>query len=158
MFRKYIFVCTLCLVLLCFTSCGSDEQVVEPDINAVMTSISSQISFPEMVDIGLDRVDDFYEVDVDAIEDVQLIIAGSGATPEEILVIKFKEADQAKSFEANMGNRLDQITTLFTNYGSPESADHIKNCKIQVKNQYAFFAICENSEVALQIFNDAFKA
>lgn len=157
--KNIILICTLFLVVLSFTSCGNENTVqqVEPDIATVMATINSQITFPEMVDISFDRVDDYYEIDVDSIEAVELIIAGSGASPEEILVVKFKESSDAQSFKSKMDNRLTQITTLFTNYGSPENADHIQNCKIEVKNQYAFFAICENSDVALQIFNDSFN-
>lgn len=156
--KNIILLCTMFIVLLSFTGCGaSASEQIEPDVTAIITTINSQITFPEMVDISFDRVDDYYEIDVDAIEEVELIIAGSGASPEEILVVKFKESSDAQSFKSKMDNRLTQISTLFANYGSPESADHIQNCKIEVKNQYAFFAICENSDVALQIFNDAFN-
>lgn len=159
MFNKNILVvCFTMLILFSFTGCGADEVQVEPDVSAIISSINSSISFPEMVDVNIDRIDDYYEVDVSTIDDVHLIFAGSGASPEEILVIKFFEEEQAKNFEDKMNNRLKQISTLFNNYGSAQSAEDIQNCKMQVKNQYAFLAICEDSNQALQIFNDAFNS
>lgn len=157
MFKKNIFIiCTSLLILLSFTSCGS--EVVEPNVSEVITQISNELSLPEMVDISIDRVDDYYEVDISTIADVQLIMAGSGYTPEEILVVKFQDSKSATEFESKMDNRLKQINSLFANYGSPESADYINDCKILVKNQYAFLAICEDSDTALKIFNDSFNA
>lgn len=157
MFKKNIcIIVTSFLILFSFTGCSKGEQV-EPDITAVMSTINSQIAFPDMVDIALDRVDDYYEVDTTTVEEAQLIVAGSGYSPEEVLVIKFLDESDAKTFQSKMDNRLKQVTILFENYGNDASADQIKNCKIEVKNQYAFFAICEDSDTALQIFNDAFE-
>ncbi len=159
MLKKNIFLLfTSLIVILTITGCGGSNIAIEPNVDDVMIEISNQITLPEMADITKDRVDDYYEVDVSTIEDVQLIIAGSGFTPEEILVVKFNDVESAIAFESKMNNRLNQIKTLFENYGSPESADYINDCKIVVKNQYCLFVICEESDTVLKIFNDAFKA
>lgn len=158
MFKRNIFlICTSLIMLLIFTGCGASD-VIEPNVVEVMTEISNSLTFPEMVDINIDRIDDYYEVDVTKIKNSQLIMAGSGFTPEEILVVEFIDKETADDFKSKMDNRLKQINSLFENYGSPESGDYIANCKMVVKNQYAFFAICEDSDTALKIFNDSFNA
>lgn len=142
------------LTLFAFAACSSTAK--SPDVEAIMKEIrSGEIDLPDMAEIPLERISGYYDVNSDDIEQLSYIIAGSGATPDEIMIVKFTSADKAESMRSKMEERKAQISDLFTDY-NPDEMPKVNSCVIETKNEYAFFAICNDNQKAKDIFSGSF--
>lgn len=151
---KRALVALMALIMVgAFTGCSSEQKQI--DIQATMKSIRSEIDLPDMTDITKDSISGYYEVNPDDIVDMAYIIAGSGATPDEILIIQMSEADKVSEIKTMMEDRKKQITDLFENY-TPAEMPKVESCVIETKGTYAFFAICNDNAKAKKIFTDSF--
>lgn len=151
---KKILVAVMALVMtFAFAGCSNSKKTV--DINTVMESIRSEIDLPEMGDIPKDRISGYYDIKSEDIEEMSYIIAGSGATADEIFILKMNDEEKVSEVKTMMEDRKKQINDLFADY-APGEMTKIESCVIETQGKYAFFAICNDSSKAKKIFTDSF--
>lgn len=153
---KKVLTVVLSIIMLCsFAACSSPSK--EPDVAAVMKSIREEtaIDLPEMAEMTVDRLDGFYDISADDVEAWSHVMAGSGATADEIIVGKFKTNEAATAFKPQMEARKAMLADLSEQY-TPEEMTKINSCIIEVKGKYVFFAVCNDNEKAKKIFTDSF--
>lgn len=145
----------LALLFIPFVLAGCSKEETKIDIPTVMKSIRSEIDLPDMADVGKDRITGFYDIVAEDIVDMACVMAGSGATADEIFIVEATDAAKAGEIKTAMETRKTQQSDLFVTY-NPSENDKIEKCVIVTKGNYAFLAICNDSEKAKKIFTDSF--
>ena len=141
-------------LLMIFTACAASQK--EPVSADIMKSIRGSVDLPDMAEIAKDKINGYYDIDQDKIAEIEYIIAGSGVTADEIMVIKMNDAKDVESVVSEMKARKEQIADLFSTY-NPDEVTKINTCVIESKGKYAFFAICNDNQKAKDIFDASFK-
>jgi len=86
-------------------------------------------------------------IDVSVIQDVSYYICGSGAYPDELLIIKFSNAEEAAKAMSAVQKRLDSRKDDFRDY-RPEEMYKLDDAVIQTDaNWLFFFATSDNVRV-----------
>lgn len=153
--KKTISLLILSIILaLTFSACSTGTK--EPAVTDIMKEIRSNIDLPDMAEIAKDRISGYYEIDASLIEEVEYIIAGSGVTADEIMVIKMQNTESVEAVLDEMEARKMQIADLFSTY-NPDEMTKVNDCVIESKDKYVFFAICNDNAMAKSIFENAFK-
>lgn len=153
--KKVMTVVISLVMLCCLAACSSPAK--EPDVANVMKAIreNSSIELPDMAEMTPDRLDGYYDISSDKVESWAHVMAGSGATADEIIVGKFKTTDDATAFKSQMESRKAMLADLSAQY-TPEEMTKINSCIMEVKDKYVFFAVCNDNEAAKKIFTDSF--
>ncbi|MEG0692153.1 MAG: DUF4358 domain-containing protein [Oscillospiraceae bacterium] len=141
------------VMVVAFAGCSAQKK--EVDIQAIMKTIRSEIDLPDMADIPKDRLSGYYEINTDDIANMAYIIAGSGATTDEIFIVEMVDEAKVADVKTMMEDRKKQISDLFEAY-NPDEMPKVESCVIETKGKYAFFAICNDNAKAKKIFTDSF--
>ncbi|MFZ2538114.1 MAG: DUF4358 domain-containing protein [Oscillospiraceae bacterium] len=145
----------LMALIMTFTFAGCSTEKKTVDIPTIMKTIRSEIDLPDMADITKDRISGYYEINPDDIANIAYIIAGSGATADEILIIEMIDDSKVAEVKTMMEDRKKQISDLFETY-APNEMPKVESCIIETKGNFAFFAICNDNAKAKKIFTDSF--
>lgn len=151
--KRFIAVLLVVMMIFSFTACQGEEK--NPDVNEIMKSIRQEIEFPEMAEIDLVSLNGYYELDTNQIEQVAFIIAGGGATADEVLIIKMKDGFDMGELQTKMETRKNMQTDLFSTY-NPDENNKLSTAVIEIKGNYGFMAITNDNTKAKKAFNDAF--
>lgn len=126
------------------------------DIKNIASSLLSEITY----------VDQLSEVDKDTASmflnfaDVEIeeacIYESSGATAEEIVVLKCKDSDNASKAKAAFKQRVEEQTENFTDY-VPEEVPKLKDAVVFASGEYAVLSVSADSSKAKEIIAKAFK-
>ena len=94
-------------------------------------------------------------VSSDDVEEIQWIMASSGMTPEEVMIVKMKEGKSAADMKAAMEKHKETVYQVSRDY-SPEQISLIDSAVIETKGQYAFYAVTPDNDTAKKIFKESF--
>ena len=148
-----IAVATMMLIMITFVGCSAEK--ITMDITTTMQTIRSEIDLPDMAEIPLDRLSGYYEINTEDVVNISYVIAGSGATPDEIMIIELVDESNVAEVITMMEDRKTQISDLFETYAVDEMSK-VESCVIESKGNYVFFAICNDNDKAKKIFTDSF--
>ncbi len=153
MMKKVLTAILTLTMILAFTACGGNAKEAQ-SVSEIMTSIKSEIEFPEMAEIDKASLNGYFEIKTEDIEDMAYIIAGGGATADEVLILKMKDSTNINDIKTKVEARKKMQTELFESY-SPEEMPKLKSSIVEAKGNYVFFAITNDNTKAKKIFNDA---
>lgn len=141
-----------CVMLLILTGCGgkTDETVVPAD---AASSILNTVSFRDtLLEAGGDLARDWYNLD-DKVSEFSIYISGSGATAEEIAVIKTADVKTAK---ATVEKRVSDLKLNFENY-VPAEMTKLSDPVIVTRGDVVFLVICDDPSQAQKAIDGLFK-
>lgn len=142
-----------------FTLVGCQSEVKQPEISKVMDNIREQIDMPDMADVTKENMQTLISVTGENFEEVFCIVAGDGYATDEILVGKVLEGvskdDVIKELEARKKMQYDLAET-YNAEGATKVENSVITSKTAGKTDYVLFAVCNDSQKAQKIFNDAF--
>ncbi len=123
------------------------SDVSAADITAAVTA---EIEIPSAVEKNADNIGAFYDVDVSAIEDMSVLICGSGAYPDELAVFKFTDAEAAKTGAEAVQKRLDSQTATYADY-TPDEMYKLEDAFVIIKDNWVAMAACSDNSRAKEI-------
>lgn len=103
------------LLLLGITACGG-VKTAEVDVAQVMEEMRK--AHPIQGSLQLTDTDmlNFYGIDTDTLESYSAEMAADGITANEVVLVKAKDEESAKTVETKLQNRLDARRNEFKNY------------------------------------------
>lgn len=103
------------LLLLGITACGG-VKTTEVDVAQVMEEMRE--AHPIQGSLQLTDTDmlNFYGIDTDTLESYSAEMAADGITANEVVLVKAKDEESAKTVETKLQNRLDARRNEFKNY------------------------------------------
>lgn len=126
------------------------SDVSAADITAAVTA---EIEIPSAVEKTADNIGAFYDVDVSAVEDMSVLICGSGAYPDELAVFKFTDAEAAKAGAEAVQKRLDSQTETYADY-TPDEMYKLEDAFVIIKDNWVAMAACSDNSRAKEIIEN----
>lgn len=147
----------MCLVLLFVSAaCSSNEEVKDVNLTEVMDEIRGAIEFPEMAEVKVSDLAMYgYDLTADDIAEMQFILAGSGFTADEVVLIKLNDESKAESVVEMAKTRRDGIAETAQNY-TPDEMDKLDTAVIGSKGPYVYYAATNDNTKAKEILENAF--
>ncbi|MDR0987826.1 MAG: DUF4358 domain-containing protein [Ruminococcus sp.] len=145
-------------VILCLTACGAKEEtVVEPAPADVTAAVMSVVELSSPSEKTLENIGAYYtDLDTSSVAEMSVYVCGSGAYPDEIAVIKFKDAAKAESgFEA-VSARYDAMVKTFIDY-TPDEMYKLDSAVLEKKGNYVIFIASADNAKALAIADELFQ-
>lgn len=130
------------------TAGEAQQNVSAADITAAVTA---EIEIPSAVEKTVENIGAFYDIDTSTVEELSVLICGSGAYPDELAVFKFKDGGAAAGKEA-VQKRLDSQISLYTDY-TPDEVYKLDGANLIEKDNWVILTICADNDRAKEIIN-----
>ncbi|MCL2698619.1 MAG: DUF4358 domain-containing protein [Oscillospiraceae bacterium] len=150
-----ILISALLLLAGCESAPGDkrDEILEDTSTGEIALVILEEIEIPSAVEKSREDLPDFFrELDITGIEEVSFYICGSGAFPDELLIIKFKTNTDATNARAAVQSRLESRTNDFRDY-APAEMYKLENAGLQIYHNWFFFFVTEDNTRVRDIIN-----
>ncbi|MGN0604455.1 MAG: DUF4358 domain-containing protein [Oscillospiraceae bacterium] len=152
------FAALIVLPIMMLTACSKTEsvkEVKEPAPADITSAIMAEIEIPSAVEKTKEDVDAYYDIDVEAADELSVFICGSGAYPDELAVFKMNSPEQAESARAAAQKRLDGQIELYSDY-TPDEMYKLDGAKVVVKGNYVMLFACSDDDRAYEIADSLF--
>lgn len=117
----------------------------------IAAAVTAEIEIPSAVEKNVDNIGAFYDIDTSTVEEMSVLICGSGAYPDELAVFKFKDGGAAAGKEA-VQKRLDSQISLYTDY-TPDEVYKLEGANLIEKDNWVILTICADNDRAKEIIN-----
>lgn len=131
------------------TAGEAQQNVSAADITAAVTA---EIEILSAVEKNVDNIGAFYDIDTSTIEEMSVLICGSGAYPDELAVFKFKEVGAVAAGKEAVQKRLDSQISLYTDY-TPDEVYKLDGANLIEKDNWVILTICADNDRAKEIIN-----
>lgn len=146
--------CLLLLLAVVVSGCGQEKDIdkvspnpVHLDIAAFSMQLRDNLSLgEELSQVENDVFSYVYDVPGESYEEAVLLLA-SGATADEICIVKAADKDSKNAIKAKMEARIAAQKESFASY-LPEEAAKLDNAIITEIDSYLVLVVCGNPEQA----------
>ncbi|HAG69805.1 MAG TPA: hypothetical protein DCL38_07520 [Lachnospiraceae bacterium] len=129
------------------------QDAAEPDIQTIAQQLKDQITYQdELSEVDLDTASMFMSLQDVAIEEA-VFYESSGATAEEIAVLKCASPEDAGKAEAALKTRVEEQKEAFEDY-VPEELNKLSEAVIVVKGRVAVLSISNDPGKAKEILEN----
>ncbi len=152
------FAALIVLPIMMLTACSKTEsvkEVKEPAPADITSAIMAEIEIPSAVEKTKEDIGAYYDIDVEAADELSVFICGSGAYPDELAVFKMNSPEQAESARAAAQKRLDGQIELYSDY-TPDEMYKLDGAKVVVKGNYVMLFACSDDDRAYEIADSLF--
>ena len=149
-------VCVAALLMAVGTLAGCQGKTADVDVNALATELHDGIEYvDELSELDLDTAAMFYSFqDADIAE--ACLYESSGATAEEIVVIKCATAADAAKVHQAFDTRITEQIENFTDY-VPGEVEKLNAAVIVEKGNYAVLSVSDDAGKAKEIIGKYIK-
>ena len=135
------------VAIFCLASCKG-EEAKSPAVKDVVGTIQKSGTFAELVALNDDNIATrYYGIDLEAIEEYEVLVCGTGAAPDEIAVFKMKSQDDVEDMRDVVLERKEELYDRFVDY-IPKEAPKVNNAVISSTGKYVYFIVCEDHKAA----------
>ncbi|WMJ22593.1 DUF4358 domain-containing protein [Paludicola sp. MB14-C6] len=152
--KRIITILMVAAIMLTMTACGAGGK--QPNTSDVMKKITSETKLPEMAEVTKENLSIYLDLDTKKIDQLSYSVASSGVDGEEVFISKMASGTDMNAIKTKLEARRDAQSELFSSY-NPEAAAMIKKAAIEIKGDYAFYAVTSDSTKAKKVFLDSFK-
>jgi hypothetical protein len=144
------------LMAVLISGCGSqtgNEILGGVSVREITDSILAEIEIPSSVEKGIEDLSSFFSgIDTADIQELSFFICGSGAFPDELLIIKFNTSGSAAAAKSAVESRLESRRTDFRDY-APAEMYKLDSAAVQVSANWLFFYVTEDNARVREIIN-----
>ncbi len=152
-FKKAYLLFLLLSVILTLNSCNTNSTESEVDILNLANRLKSEIDYKdELYEIDDTTISSKYNIDLDTVSE-KIVYMSTGATAEEIAVIKANNVDSANEIYAALEGRIEFQKEDFLDYNSDEIAK-LNAPVLEQKGALIILCVSDESEIATQIIGE----
>lgn len=129
---------------------SSSSAAVTQSASEKTTKLLTEVEFPEMVEVSSDRLEVYFGISADKVEDFSAYICGSGAMPDEFGIFLAKDASAAAEIEGLLKDRIDYQTETYRDY-TPQEVYKLEDSFVSVSGNTVIYAICADNAKAREI-------
>ncbi|MGG4454149.1 DUF4358 domain-containing protein [Brevibacillus porteri] len=139
------------------TGCSSDgETTGELSAVEVGEKIQQTVSFQDMKQGDLEKLQKLYQIEAGKVEDFILYTASSNVRADEVAVIKVKDANDTENIKEKLQQRIEAQTIKLKDY-RPEEYFLIEKHVLKTKGQFVLFAVSKEVDQIETVFDEALK-
>ncbi|MBQ8780515.1 MAG: DUF4358 domain-containing protein [Oscillospiraceae bacterium] len=132
------------------TEASENNEAKAPAPADITAAITAEIEIPSSVEKDKDTIDYYFTVDKTQLEDVSMLICGSGAFPDELVVLKMTSPEAAQTAAAAVQEHLTAQIELYRDY-TPNEFYKLEGASVNCVNNYVMLFVCSNNERATEI-------
>ena len=130
--------------------------IIQINIEDLASKILQSGAFEdELIKIDSEMIMKDYNFTADEVEEF-VSYQGSGATSEEIVILKVKDKSNLNSIKDKINARIEERKEAFQSY-LPKEVGKIDNNVLRVEENYVIFCVSNDSSKVNQIINDYVK-
>jgi len=146
--KKFILCAMLIALALCLFSCGNDStnnEIKEIDMEKMASDIlASQPFGEELVERKLDDLVQYgYIYGFEQTPEKVISYIGGGATPQELLVVKAANEDDAKAIKTTLEGYRDKQISIYEPYAASE-VPNLENAVIKTNGACVVYCVAKN--------------
>ena len=135
---------------------NNSNKSIQINIEDLATKIAESGAFEdEIAKIDSEMIMSDYNITTDEVEGF-VSYQGSGATSEEIVILKVKDKSNLNDVKDKINSRIQERKQAFQSY-LPEEVGKIDNNILRVEGNYIIFCVSNDSSKVNQIINDYVK-
>lgn len=135
---------------------NNSNKNIQINIEDLATKIAESGAFEdEIAKIDSEMIMSDYNITTDEVEEF-VSYQGSGATSEEIVILKVKDKSNLNDVKDKINSRIQERKQAFQSY-LPEEVGKIDNNILRVEGNYIIFCVSNDSSKVNQIINDYVK-
>lgn len=153
MIKKIIAATMACLTLFTLTGCSEEkkeDRVI--DVHTMAQSLLNDITYEDqLTKVEGNMFQMIYGISQEDIEEYEAYVS-TGATAEEIAVIKAKDEATAESMEEKLTERVEAQKNSFANY-IPKEVEKLEEAVVYQEGVYVVLSISNDDEKAEKIIS-----
>ncbi len=143
--KKYLIAAITLILIISVTGCQKEDR--EVDASTITKRIMEEVSFKDSLSqISEDMVYRIYSISPDDVE-YQEAYVGSGATAEEVAVIKAKDKNGADKIKKAFEQRVEEQKNSFRNY-VPEELEKLEHAIVEQKGTTVILCVTDDLKKA----------
>jgi len=159
--KKIVSILIALLIACSFAACSGDKpennvSSVQVDLSAVKNVMIQQLSPTDPIDIQADALLNLYGIAAEDIESAACYTTMDGAFPEEVVMVKAKDADALKRIEEKMNNRIAEVKVQSQSYDAENYAIAQKS-EVQKNGNYIAMFLSPDYDSLVSIFKSNFE-
>lgn len=162
--KKIVSVLIALLIACSFAACSGDSGNETPDNNAsvevdlalVKTQMLQDLTPTDPIEIQADALLNLYGIAAEDIESAACYTTMDGAFPEEVVMVKAKDAEALKRIEEKMNNRIAEVKVQSQSYDAENYAIAQKS-EVQKNGNYIAMFLSPDYDSLVEIFASYFK-
>lgn len=156
--KKYIFIAVLIMILftLTVTGCSQDSAPANPKLSEISQQIKQTADMSNMQEADSSKLEKFYDIDAENLEDFILYTPASNIKTNEIALFRVKEAANIEEVQDKIQKRIDKQSTNFKDY-LPEEYFLVEKHVLTTNGNYILLAISTDAEEIDDVFNGFFE-
>ena len=134
----------------------NNNKTIQINIEDLASKILQSGAFEdELIKVDSEMIMKDYNFTADEVEEF-VSYQGSGATSEEIVILKVKDKSNLNSIKDKINARIEERKEAFQSY-LPKEVGKIDNNVLRVEGNYVIFCVSNDSSKVNQIINDYVK-
>ena len=134
----------------------NNNKTIEINVEDLATKMQQSGAFEdELVKIDSEMIMNDYNFTANEVEEF-VSYQGSGATSEEIVILKVKDKSNLNSIKDKINARIEERKEAFQSY-LPKEVGKIDSSILRVEGNYIIFCVSNDSSKVNQIINDYVK-
>ena len=135
---------------------NNSNKSIQINIEDLATKIAESGAFEdEIAKIDSEMIMSDYNITTDEVEGF-VSYQGSGATSEEIVILKVKDKSNLNDVKDKINSRIQERKQAFQSY-LPEEVGKIDNNILRVEGNYVIFCVSNDSSKVNQVINEYIK-
>ena len=151
-----IIVVIIAIAVLAMIIVKNNNKTIQINIEDLASKILQSGAFEdELIKVDSEMIMNDYNFTADEVEEF-VSYQGSGATSEEIVILKVKDKSNLNSIKDKINARIEERKEAFQSY-LPKEVGKIDNNILRVEGNYVIFCVSNDSSKVNQIINDYVK-
>ena len=151
-----IIVVIIAIAVLAMIIVKNNNKTIQINIEDLASKILQSGAFEdELIKVDSEMIMKDYNFTADEVEEF-VSYQGSGATSEEIVILKVKDKSNLNSIKDKINARIEERKEAFQSY-LPKEVGKIDNNVLRVEENYVIFCVSNDSSKVNQIINDYVK-
>lgn len=137
----------------CSGSSGASEELSAAEVGEY---IGQAVSLDDMKQREPEKLQEFYPIDAEKVEDYVLYTSSSNLRADELAIIKVKDANEVDGMLASIRKRIEAQSAKFQDY-RPEEYYLIEKHVLKTKGRLILFAVSDEAGRIEEAFDEALK-
>ena len=155
--KKYVGIIVIIAIFAILIISTVIRKNLNSDIQININELADRIASSSCFEDELEKIDgelaiNLYDFETETIEEI-VSYQGSGASSEEILILKVKNANDLNNETEKIETRLKEKEEAFASY-LPKEVSKIQNRILEKKGNYIILCICNDYNTVNKIIND----